>query len=627
MMEEEESELEMMLSSNCFQVTMAGLILLNAVVIGLETDVTSFPYWDTIENAFLIVFTAELALKLYSQGIAFYFSFRNVDLSWNVFDVAVISLGIVDVFMSVFLSSSSGSLATLFRIIRLLRIMRLFRIVKFLKQLYLLAFGFVEAVQAIFWVTLLMSVVLYVCAIVMVRTCGRVSDADPHAEFLQNHFSDIGQSMLTLFVLMSSPNLPMYIEQDGLLWDRPFLLVFLICFIILGSFGMIALLTGVISESLFEKNQIRLEEARKEQEELINKIDVKAEEIHAMWANHDGEATKEDIIMYAMPLIGEMFEEGMVDFTHHNLAQLVDVMDMNSNGLIGVAEFKKVVTSYASGLKPLTIQEVYYNSALCLTKLNEVQEQLMSFRGLLGHGEGFFGDDGKGHSAFCGSRQMSRQLSEPSPSDTGTTGATNTANLLCLEHEVHHKEAKEPCSATLLRLKALDASIQECAERQLVAQRELRENMQRCVKEDLQVLQQRLATSLKEVSDQLQDRLNLLSSSLRAVGSQVLGGFHIGEKVLSRVDFKTEAGWISRGDMGTIRGPSVGEPSKVNVDFPNLRGANLPPTDISKEVVGAMRSVSPVGHRGCCRMISTAATSKQDRAPFLGAGLGLWSSD
>ena len=40
--------------------------------------------------------------------------------------------------------------------------MRIFRIIKFLKQLYLLAFGLVEATKAIFWVSVLMSFILYV---------------------------------------------------------------------------------------------------------------------------------------------------------------------------------------------------------------------------------------------------------------------------------------------------------------------------------------------------------------------------------------------------------------------------------------------------------------------------------
>merc|ERR1711881_381572 len=70
--------------------------------------------------------------------------------------------------------------------------------------------------------------------------------------------------MITLFVLMSSPNLPIYQDEIGLLESRPFFTVFLIMFITFGSFGMIAMLTGVINESMFENNELRKEEKRLE---------------------------------------------------------------------------------------------------------------------------------------------------------------------------------------------------------------------------------------------------------------------------------------------------------------------------------------------------------------------------
>eukprot|EP00443_Scrippsiella_acuminata_P006343 CAMPEP_0115194360 /NCGR_PEP_ID=MMETSP0270-20121206/14032_1 /TAXON_ID=71861 /ORGANISM="Scrippsiella trochoidea, Strain CCMP3099" /LENGTH=104 /DNA_ID=CAMNT_0002607663 /DNA_START=161 /DNA_END=472 /DNA_ORIENTATION=- len=104
---------------------MATIIALNAIVIGLETDMASFPYWDMIENAFLAIFMAELFVQIYSQGRSF-FSRNHPDLLWNIFDVSVITLGVIDASMSTCLHSSHGSPATLFRIIRLLRIMRIF---------------------------------------------------------------------------------------------------------------------------------------------------------------------------------------------------------------------------------------------------------------------------------------------------------------------------------------------------------------------------------------------------------------------------------------------------------------------------------------------------------------------
>jgi len=294
-----------------------------------------------------------------------------------MFDVFVLTLGISDLGMSKLCDKSSGSVATIFRVIRLLRIVRLFRLVRFLKQLYLLAFGLVEAVQAMFWVSLLMVVILYVCSIGMVRTCGSLPDTDPHAEFLHSQFADIRTSMLTLFVLMSSPNLPKYINQEGLLWSRPLLLLFLISFTIIGSFGMIALLTGVISESMFEKNQLRAEEMRKEQDELIEKLDSESYEVYAsLELDENGEASFEDIILKAMPVIARLFEKGMVDFNDYNLKQLAHLMDVDSSGRVSCSEFQRVIKTYANGLKALTMQEVDFKVNCCMLKLDTIGHTL-----------------------------------------------------------------------------------------------------------------------------------------------------------------------------------------------------------------------------------------------------------
>merc|ERR1719440_1474870 len=101
------------------------------------------------------------------------FNPSNIDFNWNMFDLGVVGVGILDFgFATVWRRSSVGGVATLFRMVRLLRILRIFRIVKFLKQLYLLAFGFV----------------LYICAIVLVRTVGRPPDGDPFEDFLHVKF-------------------------------------------------------------------------------------------------------------------------------------------------------------------------------------------------------------------------------------------------------------------------------------------------------------------------------------------------------------------------------------------------------------------------------------------------------
>lgn len=356
-----------------YQAIIAVMILANAVIIGLETDIQSFKHWDVLELMFLIVFTAELSVKLAVYGIVEYFNRQSVDFVWNSFDFMIVSVGIIDVLVSASVGKSAGGMATLFRIIRLLRILRIIRIVKFLKQLYLLAFGLAEAAQAVFWVTILMTFVLYTCSIIMVKTVGRPHPDDPHRHFLEEHFGTVLSSMLTLFVLMSSPNMPVYQDEEGLLASRPFLTIFLICFIIFGSFGMIALLTGVISESMFEKNDLRKEEARLELESMRHTMEERCEHIFAQVSNGDDEASQEDVLTL-LPDMVRMFEAAGSDFTKEDLKALVNYMDVDSSGTISKQEFVRGMLQLAEGLRPITFQQIHYDVGACHVKLEALEE-------------------------------------------------------------------------------------------------------------------------------------------------------------------------------------------------------------------------------------------------------------
>merc|ERR1719316_1939540 len=121
---------------------------------------------------FLAIFTAEVVLKLCVEGKGF-FDPEYQDFAFNQFDLAIVGLGLFDAIATVLHIEGSGGFATIFRMVRLMRILRIFRLLKFLRRLYLLAVGLVEAAKAIIWVSILMSVMLYVCGIVLVRTIGR----------------------------------------------------------------------------------------------------------------------------------------------------------------------------------------------------------------------------------------------------------------------------------------------------------------------------------------------------------------------------------------------------------------------------------------------------------------------
>jgi len=360
---------ESFLSSVWFQAAIACLIVANAVVIGIETDSKDFEVWDQVEDKFLFVFASELVLKLIVYRMSF-FDFNSGDFWWNSFDFLIVSLGSLDFIVGTLGSSahpvqsnsSGGGVATVFRIIRLLRILRIFRIVKFLKQLYMLAFGFALAAVAVSWVTFLMFFVLYVCSIVLVRTVGHAPDDDPNAELLHRKFGSIIVAMFTLFEIMASPTLEDY---EDIIWDRPCMAVFIIAFIIFGSFGMIALLTGVISESMFDKNNLRMEEERMERENTRKLLVLTCEKLFDQLPSQDQDKPRSDgaytwEVLGLLPQIATLFESEGIDYASEDLFCILDVMDSTGSGTITRDEFKFCIVQMAEGVRPLLIMRIYY---------------------------------------------------------------------------------------------------------------------------------------------------------------------------------------------------------------------------------------------------------------------------
>ena len=51
-------------------------------------------------------------------------------------------------------------------------------------------------------------------------TIGRPPVTDPHYDFLDYRYGSIIESMISLFILMSSPCLPIYQDEEGLLEEN-----------------------------------------------------------------------------------------------------------------------------------------------------------------------------------------------------------------------------------------------------------------------------------------------------------------------------------------------------------------------------------------------------------------------
>merc|ERR1719235_478907 len=70
----------------------------------------------------------------------------------------------------------------------------------------------------------------------------------------------------------------------------------------------------------------------------------------------------------------KMLDAAGAEITHADVERIIDFMDVNGTGLIGIQEFRATIEKIAEGLSTMGIQEVANHVGLCESKIDKVQE-------------------------------------------------------------------------------------------------------------------------------------------------------------------------------------------------------------------------------------------------------------
>ena len=210
--------------SDLFQRVVIGLILLNAVTLGLETSDSIMEGWGglltALDRLLLVLFTIEIALRIYAFRGRF---FRD---PWGLFDFAIVAIS---------WAPDSGPLAVL-RALRVLRVLRLVSIVPSLRNVVEAMLGALPGMGSI---VLLMALIFYVFAVMAVKLFGGV---------MEEEFGDLGAALLTLFQLMAMDDFGNVLRQA--MEHKPWAWAFFFPFTIIATFVVLNLFIGVIVESI-----------------------------------------------------------------------------------------------------------------------------------------------------------------------------------------------------------------------------------------------------------------------------------------------------------------------------------------------------------------------------------------
>ncbi len=236
------------IESRFVQNTIMVVILLNAILLGLETSPSVMaiagPLIKAADTACLMIFVIELLIKLYAFWPRFFSS------GWNIFDFLIVGIS---------LTPGAQTLSVL----RALRILRLLRIISVAPQLRRVVEGFITALPGMGSVFLLMGILFYIGSVVATKLFGAT---------FPDWFGTLGLSAYSLFQIMTLESWSMGIVRP-VMEVYPYAWAFFVPFIMVTTFAVVNLLVGLIVNAMQDAHAEEANAAQdKYREEVIARL-------------------------------------------------------------------------------------------------------------------------------------------------------------------------------------------------------------------------------------------------------------------------------------------------------------------------------------------------------------------
>ena len=202
-----------------------GVILFNALILGLETSqvvmAKAGPVVEFLDRACLTIFVVELVVKLIVYRL---WVFRD---GWNIFDFIIVGVSLVP--------AAQG-----LSVLRSLRILRILRVVSVAPRLRRVVEGFITALPGMASVFLLMGIIFYIGSVMATKLFGAA---------FPEWFGTLGRSAYSLFQIMTLESWSMGIVRP-VMELFPYAWMFFVPFIMVTTFAVVNLLVGLIVNSM-----------------------------------------------------------------------------------------------------------------------------------------------------------------------------------------------------------------------------------------------------------------------------------------------------------------------------------------------------------------------------------------
>jgi len=288
--------LEVAVQSEHWNMAASILILVNAIVIGVETEYMAVhwcaqtpPVFKAIDRLFFAYFLVEILLRFAVFGTNL---LRLPDWRSNIFDILLVSLQTADEILAAKIFSwkaevlPSYQLSTLrtLRLFRLVRLLRLTRFLHLLGGLRMLVVSIGDSLRSLSWTIFLLFMLTFVFGVFLTQLVTdhkvRNREREEELEDLLYYFGSLDRSMLFLYETISEGNHWHEVVKPLMEQCSPWLALVFVIYMSFTLFALMNVVTGVFCESA-----IRTAEEDKKQ--------VLMEQMHSLFleADDDGSGT------------------------------------------------------------------------------------------------------------------------------------------------------------------------------------------------------------------------------------------------------------------------------------------------------------------------------------------------
>lgn len=229
-------KLEKIVESKVFQRIILAFIILNSIILGLQTspEINGVlgEFFIAADRVCLCIFIAEMLMKL-----AVYKN-RYFKDGWNIFDFLIIIISI----FSDLPSFSSFRIFRIFRVFRSLKAIRGLKIVSNLKHLQIIILAIGKAIPSISWTSALLLLIYYIFAIMGVSLFGTA---------FPDWFGTLPKAMYTLFQVMTLESWSMGISRP-VMEVYPMAWLYFIPFVLISAFIVMNVVIGIVVNSISE---------------------------------------------------------------------------------------------------------------------------------------------------------------------------------------------------------------------------------------------------------------------------------------------------------------------------------------------------------------------------------------